>query len=65
MSSNGRIFLVAGDSGGGPAIDESEVYNDAAYAWSMADELQAEADARDEETRYGVYELTAVGRDGQ
>jgi hypothetical protein len=59
------IYLVAADSGHGPEIDEGEVYNDAAYAWTMADELQAEANADDEAVRYGVYALTAVERPGQ
>lgn len=58
-------YLVAGDYGSGPQIDESEVYNDAAYAWQQADELQEEAEAEGESVTYGVYALTAIERPGQ
>jgi hypothetical protein len=56
------LFVVTADHGDGPVVDESEVYNDAAFAWKQADELQAEADSDGEGSVYGVYELVAVER---
>jgi hypothetical protein len=57
-----NLFEVTADSGSGPEVDETEVYNDVAFAWKQADELQAEADSDDEATVYGVYALVAVER---
>lgn len=57
--SNEQLFVVAPDSGSGPEPDPDETYTDLAYAWKMADELQAEAE---DGVVYGVYELTAAAR---
>ena len=56
------LFVVTADSGIGPKLDGAETYNDAAFAWQMADELQAEADSEGEALVYGVYALVAVER---
>ncbi len=56
------IYLVTCDDGSGPQVDESEVYNDLAFAWKMADEQQAEADAEGDAVVYGVFALVAVER---
>jgi hypothetical protein len=56
------IYVVTADSGSGPEIDETEVYNDPVFAWKQAEELQAEADANEDAVLYAVYALTAVSR---
>ena len=53
------LCVVTADYGDGPEVQEDETYNDAAFAWSQADELQAEAN---EAVTYAVYALTAVER---
>jgi hypothetical protein len=59
---NGNFVIVA-DYGDIIEVHEDEVYNDRAYAWKMADEMQAEADADDDAVVvYGVYTLTAADR---
>ncbi len=59
------VYLVAETGDQGLEVLPDEVYNDPAFAWKMADELQAEAEADDQAVRYGVYALTAVERPGR
>jgi hypothetical protein len=56
------LYVIVADYGDSIEVREDEVYNDGAYAWQMADELQAEADADGEAMTYGVYSLTAASR---
>ena len=61
-AANGNFVIVA-DYGHVIEVHEDEVYNDRAFTWQHADEMQAEADSDpDSVVKYGVYELTAVSR---
>ena len=59
MTDTPPTYVVTADTGDGPEPDPDERYDDLAFAWKMADELQDEAEAG---VVYGVYALTAAER---
>lgn len=57
-----KLYLMAPDYGSGPDLEAGELYTDPAFAWTQADEAQAEDALTGETVTYAVYALTAVER---
>ena len=62
MSAANGLYVVVAVGEDSIEVCEDETYNDRAYAWKQADELQAEADESDDAVVYRVYTLTEAPR---